>query len=312
MQNSSQQAITLDELQQVWGFRASQEFISRFNAMDLSYSTPSRQELQDMILQVIRTLEEAIEVVGPHRKMIWELGWTENLEEFKSTKMIKSLTPKYFNKFPVVRWKQGYVQPNSPTMEQDALSLIIHWLLEEYAQGVAGIYEFGCGTGSNLMKIRDYLPNVELYGLDWATSSQELIRMIANDTSDSKLHSANFNYFDPDKEFVIEKNSAVLTVASLEQTGDDFSGFIDYLLAQRPKVVIHIEPMWDSLNPLNLLDYLSIKYMKKRNYLNGLQEYIQVLADNGQINILLNKRSYLGSFYVDGYSVLVWEPVNHK
>ncbi len=195
-------------------------------------------------------------------------------------------------------------------MEQDALSLIIQWLIEEYAHSCSGIYEFGCGTGNNLIKIRNFNSGMELYGLDWVTSSQDLIKLIAQNTEDSKLHSAHFNYFEPDTEFEIQENSAVLTVASLEQTGGDFGGFIHYLLAQRPKVVIHIEPMWDSLNAENLLDYLSIKYMKKRNYLNGLQQYISELVRNKQIEILVNKRSYLGSFYIDGYSVLVWKPIN--
>lgn len=309
MKNLYSQSITLQELEKTWGFNASSLFIQRFNSTDLRYRVLSDSETHYMILQIIRALEEAIEVVGPHRKLVWERGWAENLQEFHNTKLIQSLTPKYFNKFPIIRWKQQFIEPNSGSMEQDALSLIIHWLIEEYANGCSGIYEFGCGTGSNLVKIRDFKPDVELWGLDWVQSSQELIRLIAKNTMDSNLHCANFNYFEPDKKFIIKDNSAVLTVASLEQTGGNFSEFIDYLLAQGPKVVIHIEPMWDSLNPENLPDYLSIKYMKKRNYLNGLKHYISELERNNQINIMVNKRSYLGSFYVDGYSVLVWEPV---
>lgn len=303
-------SISLAELQKTWGFNASSQFIQNFNKVDLSYRVLSQIESHKIISQIIHALEEVIELVGPHRKIIWEQGWAENLEEFHSTNRIEALVPKYFNKFPIIRWKQQMIEPNSGTMEQDALSLIIEWLIEEYAYGCSSIYEFGCGTGNNLVKIRDFNPHVELYGLDWVTSSQEIINLIALNSNDSKLYSANFNYFEPDKEFLIKGNAAVLTVASLEQTGGNYSAFIDYLLAQRPKVVIHIEPMWDSLDPENLLDYLSIKYMKKRNYLDGFHQFISTLADSNEIDILVDQRSYLGSFYVDGYSVLVWKPVD--
>lgn len=97
-------------------------------------------------------------------------------------------------------------------------------------------------------------------------------------------------------------------MASLEQTGKNYSDFLEYLLAKRPKVVIHIEPMWDSLDPNNLLDYLSIRYMKKRNYLDGFREYIWSLSNDGKIEVKVDRRTYLGSLYIDGYSVLVWKP----
>jgi hypothetical protein len=170
------------------------------------------------------------------------------------------------------------------------------------------LYEFGCGTGNNLVKIREFNNNLELYGLDWVESSQKIINLIAKETKDNKLHSAKFDYFNPDEAFSIKEDSIVLTVASLEQTGTEFKQFLAYLLNQKPKIVIHIEPMWEPLDKNNNLDSLSIRYFNKRNYLNGLYLHIEKLSKEGRLEIDRYFRSFVGSFFVDGYSVVVWKP----
>ena len=100
----------------------------------------------------------------------------------------------------------------------------------------------------------------------------------------------------------------VITVASLEQTGENFTDYILYLVAQRPQIVIHIEPMWEPLDPENVMDLLSIRYFHKRNYLNGLYLHLQEMQAEGQIEIVEYFRSFVGSYFVDGYSVVVWKP----
>jgi trans-aconitate methyltransferase len=193
-------------------------------------------------------------------------------------------------------------------MEYDMLGLIVNFITDSYLENFSNIYEFGCGTGHNLLRIRNRLPDVNLIGLDWATSSQALIRQVAVDTSDPKFTGENFDYFKPNRDLKIKDTSAVITVASLEQTGSKFNEFIDYLVAQKPSLVIHIEPMWEPLDETNLMDYLSIKYFEKRSYLNGLQKYIEHLESQGTAEIIKKERTYVGSFYIDGYSLLVWKP----
>jgi hypothetical protein len=180
--------------------------------------------------------------------------------------------------------------------------------VEKYSSEMNNLYEFGCGTGNNLVKIREFNNNLELYGLDWVESSQKIINLIAKETKDNKLHSAKFDYFNPDEAFSIKEDSIVLTVASLEQTGTEFKQFLAYLLNQKPKIVIHIEPMWEPLDKNNNLDSLSIRYFNKRNYLNGLYLHIEKLSKEGRLEIDRYFRSFVGSFFVDGYSVVVWKP----
>jgi hypothetical protein len=66
--------------------------------------------------------------------------------------------------------------------------------------------------------------------------------------------------------------------------------------------------MWEPLDKSNNLDSLSIKYFNKRNYLNGLYLRIEKLSKEGRLEIDRYFRSFVGSFFVDGYSVVVWKP----
>lgn len=300
--------IELNEIENLWQFKASARFASDFKATDLSYSEISKSANNEAILRVLNALNSDLIQVGAHRSGDWEKGWQENYENYKQSKNLSDVIPKYFNKIPLIRWKQEWIQPNSPTMEYDMLGLIVNFITDSYLEDFSNVYEFGCGTGHNLLRIRNRMQDVNLIGLDWATSSQALIRQVAVDTSDPKFTGENFDYFKPNRDLKIRDNSAVITVASLEQTGSKFNEFIDYLVEQKPSLVIHIEPMWEPLDETNLLDYLSIKYFEKRNYLNGLQKYIEHLENQGKAEIVKKDRTYVGSFYIDGYSLLVWKP----
>jgi len=300
--------IELNEIENLWQFKASARFASDFKAIDLSYSEIPKSANNEAVLRVLNALNSDLIQVGAHRSGDWEKGWQENYENYKQSKNLNDVIPKYFNKIPLIRWKQEWIQPNSPTMEYDMLGLIVNFITDSYLENFSNIYEFGCGTGHNLLRIRNRLPDVNLIGLDWATSSQALIRQVAVDTSDPKFTGENFDYFKPNRDLKIKDNSAVITVASLEQTGSKFNEFVDYLVGQKPSLVIHIEPMWEPLDETNLMDYLSIKYFEKRSYLNGLQKYIEHLENQGTAEIIKKERTYVGSFYIDGYSLLVWKP----
>jgi hypothetical protein len=84
--------------------------------------------------------------------------------------------------------------------------------------------------------------------------------------------------------------------------------FVDFVLHAKPKIVINIEPMGEFLDSENLMDSLSLKYFAKRNYLTGYFDYLKSLEKKGEIIIHDARRSFLGSFFIDGYSIVVWSP----
>lgn len=258
----------------------------------MKYQTLSNEEKEAAIIKVLDTLlDSSLPFSGEHRHKQWEKGWGENLKS-------GDLKPKYFDKYPITRFNGEFVKGQD---EQESLYSIIDQLALDYLNGYSTICEFGCGTGHNLIHLKNKVANsTRLIGLDWTKSSNKLVRSLG-------MEGYHFDYFNPS--WNMPEKSAVLTVASLEQTGKRYKKFVKWLLKQKPSVVVHIEPIPELLDPTKLIDYLSIRYMEKRKYLSGYLDYLRSLEKRGYIRILEAKRSGIGSLFIDGYSVIVWEPI---
>lgn len=270
----------------------------------------SSLERDEILLKIIKTLlDPNVIKAGKQRKDQWNKGWEENLQAYSKHKE-QSIIPRYFGKHNIVRWRQDFMIALSPNFEYDMLSTIQYWLFDTHLRSYPFIYEFGCGTGHNLLRVREVNKLAQLWGLDWAESSQKLVEKISSQKSDSNLFAKNFDFFNPNKNFKLNKKSAVFTVAALEQIGSDFRPFIDYLLEEKPEICLHIEPISELLDAENLVDYLSILYFQKRNYLNGFLTTLQALEKQKKLKIHTAKRSYIGSLYIEGYSIIIWSPLS--
>ncbi|HEY3917061.1 MAG TPA: class I SAM-dependent methyltransferase [Stellaceae bacterium] len=246
---------------------------------------------------------------GEARFANWNEGWAAHLGQLDKDFRLSDIVPGYFGKYPVLRWQQQFIAPLDKEFEYHSLAVIEDWLFDKYLRDVGCAYEFGCGTGHNLFRIREVNPEAELWGLDWAPSSQQILARLGRLDIGRKISGRRFNLFAPDHDFSLAPDAAVLTVAALEQTADRFHPFVDYLLEQKPALCIHIEPIAELLDPENLLDSLSLAYFHRRNYLSGFLEHLRVLEAAGRLKIHLARRTSVGSMFIDGYSVVVWSPV---
>lgn len=302
--------ITAADFEKLWKTKLSPFVKSKIKEFDLAYRTLSTQERDEAIRKIVEFLvADFVVFAGEHRYSQWEKGWGENLTQFKKDRKIESIIPRYFNKYPINRFNQDFVLALTDKFEVEALSVLQYWIFERYLKNMPTVYEFGCGTGHNLLRLREVNPEATLWGLDWATPSQKIIPGIAKITGDKKLHAHRFDYFHPDTSFKLDSKGAIFTFASLEQTGDRYKKFVDYILKQKPELCIHIEPMAEPLDPNHLLDFLSISYFKKRKYLDGFVDHLRALEKKGKLEIVTVERSYIGSYFVDGYSIVVWKPL---
>lgn len=305
---AEQKILKTGDFEQMFGEKLPDFVAKKITSYNFVYEEISEAERDGWLRKIVATLlDPGLPFSGEHRHQQWEKGWGENLDEYEKTGNIELIKPRYFGKYPVIRIKQRFIKTVSENFERDSLAVIEDWLFDKYMRTAKNIYEFGCGTGHNLLRARKINPDAELYGLDWAESSQKLINAMASGGVDKKLHSHNFDFFNPDQNFNLGEAGVVYTVAALEQIGDRFKPFLEYLIKQRPYLCVHIEPMAELLEPENLLDYLSIEYFKKRKYLFGFLAELRTLEAAGKIKIIEAKRNYIGSLYIEGYSVVVWK-----
>jgi hypothetical protein len=118
-----------------------------------------------------------------------------------------------------------------------------------------------------------------------------------------------FDMFSPDRRLELPSGSGVFMVGALEQLGPNFQPFLGYLLAQRPKIVVQVNHFTELYDTDDLLDYLALRFEKKRKYLEGYLPALESLSRQGKVEILSVRRVRFGSLYHDGYSFVVWRPL---
>ena len=300
--------ITYKNIEKILGFKLDKELRERVNSFDLKYRKLSKKELEHYLNHCVNVLTSDITISGKHRITEWEKGWDENLTSFNESKNIQDLIPKYHSKNRIVRWNGDVVMPLTENFDYKIHICFVDAILRHYSKGLKNVFEFGCGPAYHLIRLKKYDENINVFGTDWTTSSQKIIENI-NHILNMDIKGINLDFFNPDYNIEIPKNSAIYTIASLEQIGDEFGKIVDFMIEKKPSICIHMEPIDELLDKDILVDNLSIKYFRKRNYLNGFLPYLESLEEKNKIKILKKQRIFSGSYFIEGHSLIVWKPL---
>jgi len=268
----------------------------------LSYEPLSISAFHEYILEFVKRLNDDLVVAGEHRQEQWNQGWQENLDEFRATGQPEALIPKYHCKADIARLHRRIIRTYNPWFDYKLNSYFVDGILFKYLPNASRVIEIGCGTGYHLFRMQKYFPDLQYVGLDWAQSSQDIIAAVGL----KNVTGQRFDYFHPAD--VNMRDAVVFTVASLEQIHDQHGAFLDYILAQRPALVINFEPITEVLDPNNLLDYLTIKYIQKRKYLKDYLTTLYGLQSQGKVNVERVIRLNYGSKFIEGHTCVIWEP----
>jgi hypothetical protein len=274
--------------------------------VDLSHECVVGKERERYLLEALQRSESPeLTRSGPERHEAWEQGWRENLTRYKDGGCdTRDLIPRY-NHYRVLRWSGEYVRVQDSGFEYAVYGALRAHYFTKYFAGLESVTEFGCGTGTSLLHLAELQPKLRLRGCDWAPSSQELLKHLAQVNS-IRLEGRHFDMFAPDSSLMLEPGSGVFTSAALEQIGTRHEPFVDYLLAQDSSVHLHIEPLVELYGEHGLFDEVAIRYHKRRAYLEGFVPRLLELETRGLIEVLELRRTGFGSFFHEGYSVVAW------
>lgn len=265
-------------------------------------------EREKCLLRAYKTLYNDLKVSGEHRKQDWEKGWRENLNEYVQNYFdSNSLIPKFVRQKEYIRFQGNYIYPANPNFETAFVTVLRNFLFEKYFKTFDDICEFGCGTGHNLIHLAKLWPEKKLYGLDWAESACELIDTIAK-TKQLNLKSKKFDMFYPEWDKTLGPETAVFTIGAMEQIGTRFSNFVDFLISKEIGICLNVETIYEMYDQDSLFDLVAAKYLEKRNYLQGFYGHLKKMESKNKVRILEARRTF-GSFYHDGYSYIVWQPI---
>jgi len=268
-------------------------------------ATPERDTVLQQLLEQL--LSPELPPVGKHRQVVWEQGWSETLDEFVAAGYdVGKLIPKYTRLGEAIRFGGDYAQPRDADFEVRLSRYQRQVLFQKYFRDCANVYEFGCGTGLNLVYLAKTLPKARVVGLDWVHSSRKLVEAIAR-----RHPSVDFRHFDffSVEPFGLGAASGACTVTALEQVGEDFKPFLEFLIEARPQIVLHIEPVEEMYDAGNLFGYIGRAYHRKRRYLSGFLGELERLESAGRIRILQKHQTGFGIQRHDPFSLIAWRPI---
>ncbi|OGZ25817.1 MAG: hypothetical protein A2W71_00465 [Candidatus Nealsonbacteria bacterium RIFCSPLOWO2_02_39_8] len=281
---------------------------SLINKFDFRYRKLNSSERDAVILKVIKKIDSGeLSFSGKERESSWETGWSENFNNFiKSDCDIAELVPKYIKKDQSIRFSGDYIMPLDANFEVNWYTIFRTWLFEKYFKGASAIYEFACGSGYNLPILAKLYPEKELHGLDWSPASKDIVNKLAEQYR-LNMTGHLFNMFSPDEKLILRDNSAVLTMGGFEQLGENYKTFLSYLVGKSPLICAHMEPLVELYNHDILIDYLGMKFHKKRGYLGNFLTSLKKMESENKIKIIKIKKTTMGNLFHDGYCFVVWE-----
>lgn len=270
-------------------------------------------ERDRLIADLLRRIHDpGLATSGAERQADWVAGWAQNLARFESSGGDPaSLVPLYFKAREPVRLEGRYCMPLAEHFYLRYTDLFRHWLFRRYFCELPALYEFGCGSCAHLAFLGTLFPEKPLFGLDWAEPAVEIARLLGRRLG-FKADGMRFDFFAPDKGVRLAPGAGVLTFGALEQVGERFGPFLDFLLGQEIGLVLHVEGFPELYDQADLLDLLALLYHRRRGYLSGLLPRLRELEREGRIEVLGVHRHRLGVLTNDTYSYVAWRPAGRR
>ena len=304
--------ISTAEFLKMFGFQKNDSpplFLEKFRQMNTEYREPTREEFEEYVFMVLKLISSpGIKRSKEENLKAWETGWGENLAAVGSDKALgESLKPRYFRPNKFLRYNKQLIVSENLNLEHDLFTLARYLLCTKYLSSYEDVYEFGSGSCQNLLMLSEMFPSKRLYGLDWASASQKIAEALSA-SKNLNIKGIVFDMMNPSPEVVLKPNSAVFTIHSLEQLDNQYEKLLGFIIAAKPAIIMHYEPIVEFYNRENFLDYLALLYSQKRNYLNGFWPALCRLKEEKKIEILEARRPYLGGVIHES-SLIVWKPV---
>jgi len=303
--------ITLQELASAFGavrdFHESTTDI--YQSHDFSFSELDQFEQNKIQYEIEQNIVHGFSQVGSHRADIWEGAWNEVKGKFVNLDYDPiALNPNFISNYNYVRWNGRYVRPNNRRLELSFFEVLRDWIFTEFLANADNVYEFGSGSGFNIVNLSRKFPEKQLIGFDWSASATEILNLYAQSTG-ANVKGCQFDFFNPDLSVEVPDNTVFVTFCAFEQIGSKFQSILDFFISKRPTLVIQMEPTIEFYDIHNPFDQIAIKYHEHRKYLHGYYAKLCNLAGASKINLISSRRLNFGSKYNECYSLHIWQPV---
>jgi hypothetical protein len=207
-----------------------------------------------------------------------------------------------------VFWQKKLIMMSS----EDSFGLqveLIAQAVEKYLPAPA-LVELGAGTGRVLFSLaKRFQSNAgQLIAAEFSENGRHLIKEISLASSiDVEVLHCDFT----EDQFVkkLPEGAVLLTSMSTVCIPQLRKQFIDSIIAFKPKIVIHFEPIYEHCSDGSLLSLMQRRYIDINHYNNNLLEIIKNAELDGRIKILNEVPAILGTNPFLVASLIEWAPI---
>ena len=251
--------------------------------------------------------ELCLGVLNKKLEIDWQDDWfsvLQNLEtNNENVKLI--IRPKWFRESAFVNIQNCLSLTKTPYVDWEYQLITRQMLFYTHLKDIENICEFGSGSGTNFYLINEILQNKSFILSDISVTSLKIIEELKRKLNRNNLTHSNID-IEQDIDLQLPDNSAVITTSVLEQIGDNYKNFINFILKEKPQIVINIEPIVELLDSKGKFDNVMNLYCEKRKYLIGYLTELEKLERQKRIKIVMKKRTMVSGTFIEN-SVLIWK-----
>ena len=250
--------------------------------------------------------ELCLEMLNKKLEIDWQDDWFNVLQNLRTNnENVKSIIrPKWFRESAFVNIHNCLSLTETPYVDWEYQLITRQMLFYTHLKDIENICEFGSGSGTNFYLINEILQNKNFILSDISVTSLKIIEELKRKLNRNNLIYSNID-IEQDIDLQLPDNTAVITTSVLEQIGDNYKNFINFILKEKPQIVINVEPIVELLDSKNGFDNVMNLYCEKRKYLAGYLTELEKLEKQKKIKIIMKKRTMVSGTFIEN-SVLIW------
>jgi hypothetical protein len=251
--------------------------------------------------------ELCLEMLNKKLEVDWQDDWFSVLQNLQTNDdNVKSIIrPKWFRESAFVNIQNCLSLTETPYVDWEYQLITRQMLFYTHLKDIENICEFGSGSGTNFYLINEILQDKSFILSDISVTSLKIIEELKRKLNRNNLTHSNID-IEQDIDLQLPDNTAVITTSVLEQIGDNYKNFINFILKEKPQIVINVEPIVELLDSKNGFDNVMNLYCEKRKYLTGYLTELEKLEKQKKIKIIMKKRTMVSGTFIEN-SVLIWK-----
>ena len=180
-----------EKLEKVLPVKPSEIFWENIEPYKVELLSISKEERDNCILEILKTLDDKnIIKAGRKRQNDWYKGWDENFKNYCNSNNPEDLVPKYYNKYPYLRFNSELYKVINNSTELNSVRILINYITDIYLEDFDNIIELGAGTCHHLLEISNNIKSTPtFFALDWSEATTSIAKRLKQNNHINSIYS---------------------------------------------------------------------------------------------------------------------------